>query len=129
MKDQNITTKNAKLSLEDEILHLTIDYKNGITIDDAKEIVSAAIKLSKGEKFLCIMKSLNYSLPSREVRAYPVHDEVAKYIQAIAFIAINPVANIAARFFIKISKPPFPFKLFTDEEEAIKWLKNFQIKK
>ena len=128
--DNKITkTNHANLSFDnDEILHVLIDYRHGLSIDDAKEIVAVAIKMSKNKKFLCLMKSLNYKLPSREVRILPAGDEVKQYITAMAFIAGNSVANIAAKFFLQISKPPFPFKIFSNDKEAIVWLKSFQTK-
>ena len=119
-------TRVAKLSMiEEGIVQVIIDYKKNLTIVDAREIVSAAMKLSGGEKSAILMKSLNYRLPVREVRGFPAGAEATKLILALAFIAGDSVARIAANFFLKLNKPSYPFGVFTRDNEAIQWLRGY----
>jgi hypothetical protein len=126
-ENKAIETKIARLSMdEDGILCLTINYKHALTIDDIKELIAAIIEISEEEKSIVLVRSLNYKLPSREVRDYSAGQEAANIIKAVAFIVTHPVLKIGANFFLKINKPPFPFKTFTKEKEAIEWLKKFR---
>ncbi|MDH4262763.1 MAG: hypothetical protein OEV78_06955 [Spirochaetia bacterium] len=124
-----LKTRVANLSMDDAgIVRLTIDHKNGLMPDDLKEILSGISKLAKGKKALIIGHSINFKLPSREVRIFAAEKVNSEVIKAAATISSNSMAVMAANFFLKINQPPFPFKAFSNEKEAIKWLKNFQTK-
>ena len=122
--EKRVETKIANLFKDkDGIVRITLDHKDDMTIDDVKELGDAILRISGDNKAVIFMKSVNYKLPSRKVRAHPAEEGV---IKALAYLVNNSVSKTAANFFIKINKPPFPFKLFTDEKEAITWLKKFQ---
>jgi len=123
-----IKTRVANLSLRnDGIIELTISHEKGLTIEDLKQISSAIEKLSGGVKIPVLGRSINYTPPSREVRNFAAGEETAKFIKAAATIIANPLTRIAANFFLKINKPPFPFQTFTTEQEAIIWLKKMNL--
>ena len=125
-ENKTIETKIASLSLgEGGILKLTIDYKNDLTIHDVKELIAAKITITREERVAVLVNSINYKIPSRETRIYIAGEGVARMVKAMAFLITNPVTRIGANFFMKINKPRFPFKIFTDEKEAIEWLKRF----
>ena len=52
--------------------------------------------------------------------------EATKYLTAAALIIANPVSRIIGNFFMGLNKTAFPFQLFTNQEEALKWLKSFK---
>ena len=58
----------------------------------------------------------------REARAYY---SSLRSITARALLVESPVTRVMANFFISINKPPVPTKLFTSEDQAVAWLKNF----
>jgi hypothetical protein len=62
---------------------------------------------------------------SRECRAYFASDEAAKIQSAGALLISSPLSRLIGNFFIGLNKPKFPTTLFTNEYEAIKWLKTF----
>ncbi|MDH4199106.1 MAG: hypothetical protein OEV66_01900 [Spirochaetia bacterium] len=122
-----LKTRVAKLTMgQDGLTHMILDHKDGLTVDDLKEILSAISTLTGGEKAIVFSKSLNFKTPSHQVRTVAAAKESAEVVKAVATVAANPIIRVAANFFLKISKPPFPFKTFTDEKEAILWLKSFQ---
>lgn len=49
----------------------------------------------------------------------------SKYYKCLAVVINSSLSRIIANLFMKFSKPPFPVKLFTDEDKAIEWLKTF----
>jgi len=124
-----IKTRVAILSMEeDDIIRMTLDHKNGLDIDDIKDILSGILKITGGKKALILGKSIHYNTPSREVRAFAADFVNTDIIQAAATVASNIMIKVAANFFLKINKPPFPFKVFTEEKEAILWLKSLKTK-
>lgn len=42
---------------------------------------------------------------------------------ATAVINPNPFSKLTLNFFLKLFKPPTPFRMFLGEENAVKWLK------
>jgi len=40
----------------------------------------------------------------------------------MAMVVASPSSRIIGNFFMAISQPPFPCKMFTSEPEAISWL-------
>jgi len=123
--DKFIETRVAILNMgEDGILRIVLNHENGIYPDDMKELSGAIAQISGREEVPVLMKSVNYKLPSREIRSTPV---TGGKIKAIAFLVTNPLAKVGVNFFIKLNAPPFPFKMFTDEKEALLWLKSFQV--
>ncbi len=46
-----------------------------------------------------------------------------KVVSAVALIVGNPLSRMMATFFINVSKPDVPIRLFEDEAAAVAWLK------
>ena len=46
-------------------------------------------------------------------------------VSAVALIAGNPLSRMMANFFINVSKPKAPTRLFEDEAAAFAWLKEY----
>ena len=65
----------------------------------------------------------------RESRNYASGKEVSKITEAMALLIKSPVSKVLGNIFLGINKPPYPTKLFTDKEEAIKWLKGVKNEK
>ena len=114
---------------ENDIVHMTIDYENILTLDDIKDLHAAAEKISGGLMVVVFIKRKNsneYKGISREARIYAAGKEATKIFKAVAVLIANPVIRMAANFFIRVSKPPYPIRMFTSESEAISWLKKVQ---
>lgn len=66
------------------------------------------------------MKSL-----SKEIRAYSATDEfVLSQVKYAAMIVNSGIPRVVGNFFLKLNKPPFPTRLFTDFDKAKQWLLN-----
>lgn len=62
-----------------------------------------------------------------KTRAYAA-DQYRPHVAAAAILIDSKISSYFANIFLKFSKPKFPTKLFTSEEEALKWL-NEQLEK
>lgn len=62
-----------------------------------------------------------------KTRAYAA-DQFRPHVAATAIIIDSKISSYFANIFLKFSKPKFPTRLFTNEEEAVSWLKQ-QIEK
>ena len=61
----------------------------------------------------------------RESRLFYASEEPAKYISAAALLIGNPVSRIIGNFFMGVNRTILPVKLFSNKEEALKWLRTF----
>ncbi len=66
---------------------------------------------------------------SPEVRGYMAGPEASELVKALAVVVYNIGLRIAGNFFIHVTKPPYPTKLFSNREDARAWLGQFVEKK
>ena len=94
------------------------------TIEEAKKTMIDFLKITGGRK-VCLLSDSTDSPPAdKEMRDYAaeVIPEVAK---AVGIISRSAVGKMAANLFFSIKKQPYPVKMFTDENEAKEWLKQY----
>ena len=62
---------------------------------------------------------------SREARALFASDEYTQLAAQSALLVSSPVSRVIGNFFVGLNKPLYPLQLFTDENDAVVWLKEF----
>ncbi len=62
---------------------------------------------------------------SKEARDYFANERTASIQRATALLIGSAVSRTIGNFFLGLNKPITPTKLFTDPQEAIKWLRTF----
>ena len=60
---------------------------------------------------------------SKEARDFLASEKGAERVIAAALIIDSMLTATLANFFLKVNKPVVATRLFTNEEEAVKWLK------
>ena len=68
----------------------------------------------------------NVSL-SKEARDNAVKIEDQSMLGATAVVVDTLAYKLIANFYLKFNKPKRPYKVFSKEEEAIKWLKTIKL--
>lgn len=88
-----------------------------------KEVENLKIRL-KGEK-VCMLSVVDGQQKSnKEVRDYAA-EVLPELIEALALVTESILAKMTASIFFSIKKQDYPVKMFTDVEEAKKWLKQY----
>jgi hypothetical protein len=67
----------------------------------------------------------NVKTISREVREYLGRPENVATIKAGAMLTGSPLSKLVGNLFLQFSKPKFPTKMFSDEQKAAEWLKQY----
>jgi len=93
-------------------------------LEESKNLFAEIKKISKGKKRCMLMDLSHFKLPTKEARDYGAI-ELPKMVIAIAFISHSYLGVWAANIFFTIKKQPYPTKMFTNEMEAKKWLKQY----
>lgn len=122
-KKDFIESKSCEFWIEDDIVITRIKVEEG-DIDDARESVEVGNRVLgklKGKKLVLI-----YGEKARKISA-----EARRYLkdasgpaEKLAIVVRNPVQRVIASFFMGINKPSPPTKIFTNIEDAKKWLKS-----
>lgn len=123
--ENEIFTNSMKIYIENEIIFLRILIKGEYTMDYAEENIIACRELLKNTR---IKKKLFFVDPGNSNKmslktGKQIIEELIKYLDKMAILVKNPVADVIASFFLRMNKMPIPVKTFHNENDAIKWLK------
>jgi hypothetical protein len=110
--------------IEDDILYASFKKDTSIiSLETAKEIVKKRLKIQEGRPYLGIVFIHDSTVMSAEARKYLANEGYAGVIKA-AIVISSPLKAALANIFIMVDRPLKPTKLFTNKEDAIKWLKS-----
>ncbi len=118
----------AKLEYDSETNILTYRVKQGITVDvpEMNEMLRYVEEFMGAKRHLAVIDFGGNLLSTTEARAlYAESGYIQKYRIADAFLVRSFAVRLVANFFINVTKPKVPTKLFGDEKQAILWLSNF----
>ena len=114
-------TRTGKEWLRDDgISHYVYHSGVKITLEDAKEIGAKHLEAASGIRYPILVDMKNILGLDNDARKYFSAND---FYLAVAMLIESPVSRVIANFFIGISKPPAPIKMFTSKEKAIEWLK------
>jgi hypothetical protein len=92
------------------------------SLEDARENVAAFIQVADGQK-RGLLVDLRVNIATEDgVRQYYAGPEAARLCVASALLVESASGRIVGNFFISLSRPPFPTRMFTVESEAVSWL-------
>lgn len=116
-------SKSSKFHLEliePRIIRVCLSDGIEIELEDAQAMILAAVALAEGMTYVTLFDSRPAASISKEARdAFAVSPK-----RIAAAILTNSIANrLVGNFFIKYHKPIYPARVFSDEQDAIKWLR------
>ncbi|TAL58065.1 MAG: hypothetical protein EPN85_12465 [Bacteroidetes bacterium] len=104
------------------IVKLRGDHEIGI--EDVKEHVEAAVKLTKGSDFVSILDGGLTLDVSDKAMTYAAKHENKKWL-AFAIVVRSISERLFANYYLKFKKPIRPTKVFTTPKGAEEWLRQF----
>ncbi|TGV01402.1 DUF7793 family protein [Flavivirga rizhaonensis] len=116
----------AKFWIEENILY-TI-HKNGVSLDEtaAMKIVEDRLSLQQGKSFLIFTDVRGIKSTDKSARNYFAM-EGSVLIKAVALLVNSPLENTLSQFFIKANNPAFMIKTFTEKEDTLEFLNNYNL--
>lgn len=111
----------ASYHIQDAILHIT--YKKGIVINlpVAIRIVEDRLALQAGLSFHILCDIREVRLIDKAARDY-LAVEGSVLVNSVAYLVEPTVSKAISEFYIHISNPPVPSKIFTDMDAAREFL-------
>jgi len=126
MDKEIINTRTAKFwKDEDGIIHNVIIQNSEMNLEDAKENIEVLKILGNGVAEYLLSDVRLAKMVSKEAKDYSANAPVINN----AILVDSPMTKIMGNLFIRISKPLYNNKIFTDEKEALQWLKELMHKK
>jgi hypothetical protein len=110
---------------DDGIIRARLKPGIDLQLDDAKEVVAVMASLGGGVPRPVLVDVGATRSMSRDARKYFAGAETAKVESAVALLIKSPLARAIGNFFMGVNKTLFPTRLFTSEEEALAWLRDF----
>lgn len=118
----------AKASIwlgEDGIVRIIWVPGAEVTLADAEESMAAYWKINQGKRRPMVVDSSRMKSLAREARYYYAGEEAAKAACAVGLLVGTPVSRVLGNFYIGLSNPHLPTRLFSSEDEALEWLKGY----
>lgn len=79
-----------------------------------------------GNKKVCmILESSNSTKPPRREMRDFIAAEIESVTKAMAFVTSSPLSRMIANLFFGLKPPTYPVRMFTDETEAHRWIKQY----
>ncbi len=118
--------KTKHLLIEPHIIKLQVNEGEFIEVADIEKMHEANLELADGA-FFCVLldTSMGYFNTSTEARDLVASKEYAKVMKATAIVVKTLATQLAGNFFIKLSKPNAPTRLFANENDALNWLHKY----
>lgn len=109
---------------------IVISIKDGSHMELEDMLKEHRFVLSKQEYLpmrVLVKPGKNTSI-SKEVREYVNRPDAKKLVYCQAILVDNLAHKIIADFMMRLYRTPGAFKVFSDEDRAIEWVKNYQQK-
>jgi hypothetical protein len=112
--------------LDDNGICYTVVKPNAvISIEDAIQNTASVKEVSEGKVYPLLVNIKEINSISKEARDHFTMQNREPGVNSIGLLMKSPVSRIIGNFFLGLNKSTVPVKLFTDEEKAITWLKQF----
>ncbi len=125
MNKAPLITPYIRAEIKDDILYFTYLPGVVITSDIAKEIVKERLEYVEGIKYPVLVMGEGLRSMDKQARDY-FSNEGIRDILAGALLVNSVYTEFFGNFFLRITKPAIPAKIFTDEKKALEWLQQFK---
>ncbi len=103
---------------------------DGVTLtrEMVVEILDTYKFLNGGKKALVLVNVQGWQAasPARDSQVLMASEAGAEVHQAAAFLVDSPVSKIIVNFWIRVHRPLFPTRAFTEKDSAIEWLQGYR---
>lgn len=80
---------------------------------------------NNGANKICTLGNISKSQElTKPVREY-ISGQLPKYIKAMALVSSSSVGKAIGNFFILLSSPPYPTRIFSNQKDAVNWLMQY----
>lgn len=128
MQPQYFQNEYTTMKMENGILRVVYVPFLEVTYEVARKCVEDRIAFSKMLAIPYPMLSDGRNIKSMDIKArqYLSQPEALRYLTAGAFLINNYIQKFIGNTWFLVNKQPLPAKLFTAEDEALRWLEYYK---
>ncbi len=120
--ETELESKEFKTWLSDNIIYTEVKLNAIIDLEAAKNNTEMVRKLSGEKKYPLLVDLNNIKSITKEARDHFAMKGREPLINSLAMVIKSPISRMIGNYFINLSSPTVPTKLFNSKEKAIKWL-------
>jgi hypothetical protein len=109
---------------EDGIVNTNILINDSATLEQAKELLAAYLKVTNGINTPHLFTVSKLAIMETEVMEF-IKNKANKHGKADAFVIHSLPQKILGNAYLKFQSPSIPTKFFSSEKKAIEWLKAY----
>ncbi len=109
----------------DGILHSHTSSSLEFNVDSLKRFSLVMGRMLNYQKAPLLITLDEFAIPPVETREFWAKKDACPYASADAYVATNFGHKFIGNFYLKFNKPGRPTRIFSNEADAIKWLKTF----
>jgi hypothetical protein len=125
-----IETSTAYISLlHGNIVKMQFKPEIEASIENIKQNHKVAHEITNGEKHFVLLDVRGFATGSDKARSFCASKKPMHYRIAVAALVNSLAERLRCMAYIKVNKPKVPTCVFSNEAEAITWLKEFSKQK
>lgn len=122
------TFENEWVIIENHKKYLYVCFKENndreLDIEAAKKIINDSLSFTDGKIYPVMNDIKNMPTHTREVREF-FAGQASRSAKANAILVSNTFNRVMASFFLSLSKPLIPTKIFSDRNKGVEWLQKY----
>ena len=103
-------------------VHARLDKGAFLALDDARDALAATWTVAGEKRRPVLVDMTALGGESRSARMYFVSEEAVQRYSAVAILVASAVSRVIGTFFLRLSAHKVPTRMFSDEDEAMRWL-------
>ena len=107
---------------------IAVRWSAGVDVDitDIEGVLDAELSLLQEARGRVLVDSRPVRSMTRAAQRRTAEHEIAAHTAAVAILIDGPVSRMLGNFFLSVSRPAYPTRLFADEASALAWLETFR---
>lgn len=124
--NKTLDTEFVHFELDNGILIMKYKPNKELTLDMAKKIVKTRLEFTDHTNLPLLILDQGVSGMSKEARDYFSSDEGIYLVKASSIVIDSVFGSFLVNFFLKVTNPKIPVKVFSDIKKAKKWLEAYK---
>jgi hypothetical protein len=124
MDKSRFENEYASFWIEEGIVFFVYKPNSVVSLEAAQKIVADRVRFQKQEDFPIYCDIRGMKSADKEARNY-LAKEGSSYARAVAVVVDSPMSKIIGNIYLGLNKPITPSRLFTDQKDAVEYLKQF----
>jgi len=117
-----IDNEYNKIWIENDIMFAEYKPNTFVTLEMAKRQVKDRLELARGRAYPICGSIVNLEKVANDAREFLGTEKANQGVICFAIVTANPLQKMFGNFYLNFRKSKIPMRLFTNREDAIRWI-------